>query len=51
LTGSGCETQGVVLLNKIRMLDLKSRDRKLIEKVPQFIIDEALDRLIALLIL
>jgi len=49
LIGSGCETQGVVLLNKIRMLDLKSRGGKIIEKAPKFIIDEALNRLIALL--
>jgi len=49
LTGSGCETQGIVLLNKIRMLDIKSRNGKVIERVPKFIIDDALGRLIALL--
>jgi len=49
LIGSGCETQGVILLNKIRMLDLKSRGGKVVEKVPRFIIDDAIDRLIALI--
>jgi len=49
LTGSGCETQGVVLLNKIRMLDLKARGGKVLEKAPQLIVDEALGKLIALL--
>ena len=28
LTGSGCKTQGVVLVNKIRMLDLAARQAK-----------------------
>jgi len=49
LAGSGCDTQGVALLNKIRMLDLKSRGGKVVEKVPPFILDEALLRLVALL--
>jgi len=49
LTGSGCETQGVALLNKIRMLDLKARGGKVVEKVPQFVVDEALGKLIAVL--
>jgi len=49
LTGSGCDTQGVILINKIRMIDIKSRNGKLVEKVPQFILDEVLSRLIALI--
>jgi len=49
LTGSGCQTQGVALLNKIRMLDLNARGGKIIERVPDFIVEDALSRLIALL--
>jgi len=49
LTGSGCETQGVALLNKIRMLDLKTRGGKVVERVPQCVVDEALGKLIAVL--
>jgi len=49
LTGAGIQTQGVALLNKIRMLDLKARGGKVIERVPDFIIEDALSRLIALL--
>jgi len=49
LTGSGIQTQGVALLNKIRMLDLKVRGGQVIERVPDFIIEDALSRLIALL--
>jgi len=49
LTGAGCQTQGVILLNKIRMLDLKARGAKRIEKVPEYIMEEVSGRLIALL--
>jgi len=49
LTGSGCETQGVALLNKIRMLDLQARGGRIIERVPKFVLDDALGKLIALL--
>jgi mRNA interferase ChpB len=49
LMGTGCRTQGVALLNKIRMLDLKVRKARKIERVPQAVIDDALGRLTALL--
>ena len=49
LMGTGCKTQGVALLNKIRMLDLKARKARKIEQVPQAVLDDALGRLTALL--
>ena len=49
LTGTGCKTQGVALINKVRMLDLAARQAKVVERVPQFVIDDALARLVALL--
>ena len=49
LVGTGCRTQGVALLNKIRMLDLKVRKARKIERVPQAVIDDPLGRLTALL--
>lgn len=49
LMGTGCRTQGVALLNKIRMLDLKARKARKIERVPQTVLDDALCRLTALL--
>jgi mRNA interferase ChpB len=49
LMGTGCRTQGVALLNKISMLDLKVRKARKIERVPQAVIDDALGRLTALL--
>jgi mRNA interferase ChpB len=49
LIGSGCKTQGVALINKIRMLDLGARKARKIERAPQKVIDEALARLLALL--
>ena len=49
LTGTGCKTQGVALVNKIRMLDLAARNARKIERAPQAVIDDALGRISALL--
>lgn len=49
LSGTGCKTQGVALVNKVRMLDLASRGARKVERVPQVVIDDALSRLIAML--
>jgi len=49
LTGTGCKTQGVALVNKIRMLDLAARKAHKVERVPQEVIDDAIGRLMALL--
>lgn len=49
LTGAGCKTQGVALVNKIRMLDLAARKARKIERAPQEVIDDAIGRLAALL--
>jgi mRNA interferase ChpB len=49
LTGTGCKTQGVALVNKIRMLDLAARKTRKIERVPGAVLEEALGRLTALL--
>ncbi len=49
LTGTGCKTQGVALINKIRMLDLMARQARKIERVPQVVLEDALGRLMALL--
>ena len=49
LTGTGCKTQGVALINKVRMLDLAARKARRVEQVPKAVIDEALGRLMALL--
>lgn len=49
LTGTGCKTQGVALVNKVRMLDLESRGARKIERVPEVVIDDALTRLVAML--
>jgi mRNA interferase ChpB len=49
LTGTGCKTHGVALINKIRMLDLAARKARKIERAPQAVIDDALGRLGALI--
>ncbi len=49
LSGTGCRTHGVALVNKIRMLDLVARKARKIERAPQTVIDDALGRLMAIL--
>ena len=49
LTGTGCKTNGVALVNKIRMLDLTARTARKVERAPQVVIDDAIGRLTALL--
>ena len=48
LRGTGCKTQGVALINKIRMIDLTARKARRIERVPQVVMDDAIGRLMAL---
>ena len=48
LTDTGCRTQGVALVNKIRMLDLSARNAKKVERVPREVIDDAVGRLMTL---
>jgi len=48
LSGSGTKTQGVALVNQIRMLDLEARGAKKIESAPDFVINDALARLQAI---
>lgn len=49
LSGTGCRTQGVALVNKIRMLDLSARKARKVERVPAEVIQDAMARLTALL--
>lgn len=49
LAGSGTQTQGVALVNMVRTLDLAARHAKKIEVAPEFVVDDALARLRAIL--
>lgn len=49
LVSTGCKTQGVALVNKIRMLDLVARKARKIERAPAAVIDDAIARLSVLL--
>lgn len=42
LMGSGTETQGVILVNEIKILDINARNAKKIEQAPKSIVDETL---------
>lgn len=48
LSGSGTETQGVVLCNQIRTVDLEAHSAKRVESVPAVIMDDVLARVQAL---
>lgn len=49
LSGSGTETQGVVLVNMIRTMDLIARGAKKVEVAPDFVVEDALARIRAIL--
>jgi mRNA-degrading endonuclease toxin of MazEF toxin-antitoxin module len=49
LSGAGTQTQGVVLCNQARVLDLQARKARFVEKVPEFIIEEVLAKLLTLI--
>jgi mRNA interferase ChpB len=49
LSGAGTRTQGVVLCNQPRVLDLQARNARFVEKVPEFVIDEVLAKLATLI--
>lgn len=49
LMGSGTETQGVILVNAVRMMDLDARKAKKIESAPPALVDEVVARLTAIL--
>ena len=46
--GTGCKTQGVALVNKMRMMDLNARKAKKIERAPREVVDDAIARLMTL---
>lgn len=48
LSGAGTETQGVILCNQIRSVDLEARGAKRVEVAPDVVIEDALARVQAL---
>lgn len=45
LSGAGVETQGVVLVNMVRTMDLEARGARKIERAPLEVVEDALARL------
>lgn len=45
LSGTGIRTQGVVLCNQPRVLDLQTRKARFVEKVPGYVVEEVLAKL------
>lgn len=48
LTESGTQTQGVVLVNALRALDLHRRGARRVERAPEDVVDDVLARLAAI---
>ncbi|WP_455925715.1 type II toxin-antitoxin system ChpB family toxin [Pseudomonas putida] len=48
LSGTGCDTQGVALVNQMRSVDLEARGARRVERVPVAVIDDALARVSAI---
>jgi mRNA interferase ChpB len=48
LSGSGTKTQGVALVNQIRLLDLEAHGATRVETAPEFVVEDALARLRAI---
>lgn len=48
LMGSGTQTQGVILVNAVRTLDLVARHAKKVEAAPDIVVEEALAKLRAI---
>ncbi|GAB1659919.1 growth inhibitor PemK [Mannheimia haemolytica] len=49
LSGTGCETQGVIIPYQVRVIDFKNRNAKKKESVPDYILSEAQDIVEAIL--
>jgi mRNA-degrading endonuclease toxin of MazEF toxin-antitoxin module len=48
LSGAGTNVSGVVLCNQLRALDLRARGARFSERVPEFVMDEVLARVLPL---
>ncbi len=49
LSGSGTATQGVILINQVRMMDLAGRSAQFVERAPGEVIADALARFQAII--
>ena len=48
LTGTGCMTQGVVMANQPRTVDMAARGGRLVETIPDYIVDDVLAKLVTI---
>lgn len=49
LMGTGCQTQGVVIANMVRSVDLQARNATFVEKVGEGLVAEVVSRIAAVL--
>jgi mRNA-degrading endonuclease toxin of MazEF toxin-antitoxin module len=48
LSGAGTDTTGVIRCDQLRVLDLQQRKARKVERAPDFIVDEVLQRIAAI---
>jgi mRNA interferase ChpB len=48
LSGAGTQTQGVILCNQLRVLDMQARKARFVERLPDFIMEEVLAKILPL---
>lgn len=49
LMSTGTQTQGVVMSNQVRTLDMQSRKGRFVEAVPRYVIDDVVARLVTII--
>lgn len=49
LSGTGCQTQGVIIAYQARIIDFKNRGAKKVESVPKYVLNEVQDIVEAIL--
>jgi mRNA-degrading endonuclease toxin of MazEF toxin-antitoxin module len=49
LMNTGTQTQGVVMSNQVRTLDMRARKGRFVETVPDYVIDDVVARLVTII--
>ena len=49
LIGTGLQTTGVIICDQLRTMDVRAREATFIETAPQYVVDEVLGKLAAIL--
>lgn len=48
LSGAGTQAHGVILCNQLRVLDMQARNARFVERLPDFVMEEVLSKILPL---